>query len=141
MRAMDKARHTYDFTIRTTTEALWAALTEPEQTRRYWHEALNRSAWTPGSRWTSESAKGELYLEGEILEVDPPRRLVHTFHVVHEVEAAADPPSLLTFTIQPVGDACQLTVVHSGTGPATEAYIEGGWEDILGGLKAYLEGR
>jgi uncharacterized protein YndB with AHSA1/START domain len=138
---MDQRRHTYDFTIRTTPEALWAALTDPEQTRRYWYEALNRSTWIPGSRWTSESAEGELYLEGEIREVDPPRRLIHTFHVVHEADATADPPSMLELTIEPVGDMCRLTLVHSLTGPATEAYIEGGWEDILGGLKTYLEGR
>ena len=138
---MHEPRHVYEYTIRTTPQALWAALTDPEQTRRYWYDARNRSTWTPGSRWTSESADGELYLEGEIRAVDPPHRLVHTFHVVHEAEAAAEPSSLLEFTIEPHPDRCELTLVHSGTGPATEAYIEGGWEDILGGLRAYLEGR
>lgn len=141
MGRMDTRRHVYAYTIRTTPEALWTALTDPEQTRQYWYGALNRSAWIRGARWTSESADGELYLEGEIVEADAPRRLVHTFHVVHEPEAAADPPSLVTFTIEPGDDVSRLTLVHSGTGPATEAYIEGGWEEILGGLQAYLEDR
>ncbi|HXX61818.1 MAG TPA: SRPBCC domain-containing protein [Candidatus Sulfotelmatobacter sp.] len=138
---MPEPRHVYQITVRTTPGALWAALTDPEQTCQYWYGARNNSAWTPGSRWTSESAEGESYLEGEILEADPPRRLVHTFHVVHEVEAAADPPSLLEFTIRPTGGVCHLKLVHSRTDPATEAYIEGGWEHILDGLRTYLEGR
>jgi hypothetical protein len=71
----------YEIYIRTTPERLWQALTDGDVTRRYWYGAINRSAWTPGSRWSSESAEGSLYLDGEIVEADAPRRLVHTFHV------------------------------------------------------------
>ncbi len=80
-----------------------------------------------------------MYLDGEILEIDPPHRLVHTFHVVHEPEAAADAPSQVEWEITPIGDRCKLTVVHTGRGPATMDYTSGGWETILGGMKALLE--
>src|SRR5207247_9214148 len=107
--------------------------------RKYRSGALSISDWQVGSRWTSESAEGEVYLEGEILEIDPPRRLVHTFHVVHEPEAAAEAPSRIEFEITPIGDRCRLTVTHTGRGPATIEYTSGGWETIFGGLKELLE--
>lgn len=129
----------YEVEIATTPERLWQALTDPEDTRRFWYGALNVSDWQVGSRWESRSPDGEVYLEGEILEIDPPRRLVHTFHVVHEPEAAAEGPSRLEFEITPIGDRCRLTVIHTGRGPATMEYTSGGWETIFSGLKELLE--
>lgn len=136
---MDASTHQHTIRIETTLDRLWRSITDPDQTRRYWYGALNRSAWTPGARWTSESDSGELFLDGEILEIDPPRRLVQTFHVVHEPNAAVESPSLMTCEITQVGDACVLRVTHEHLGPATRAYVEGGWEYILSGLKAVLE--
>jgi uncharacterized protein YndB with AHSA1/START domain len=129
----------YQIEIATTPDRLWKALTDPQETRKYWYGALSISDWHVGSRWTSESEAGEVYLEGEILEIDPPRRLVHSFHVVHEPEAAAEAPSRIEFEITQIGDRCRLTVIHSGRGPAAMAYTSGGWETIFGGLKELLE--
>lgn len=64
---------------------------------------------------------------------------VHTFHVVHEAEAAAEAPSRIEWEIPPIGGRCKLTVVHTGRGPATMDYTSGGWETILGGMKELLE--
>ena len=136
---MDATTHEHTLIINTTADELWRSVTDPQRTQLYWYGALNRSAWTPGARWTSESADGELYLDGEILEVQSPRRLVHTMHVVHVPEAAAESPSTLTWELTPVGDACELRVTHENLGPATLAYVEGGWEYILAGLKTLLE--
>jgi len=136
--AMSRPRHVYEVYIRTTPEALWSALTDPEQTRRYWYHALNRSSWQPGAQWTSESETGEIYLDGTILEIDPPRHMAHTFHVNGE-PAMSEEPSKVTIDIEPVGGVCKLTVVHEDLGPATEAYISGGWATILSGLKTLLE--
>jgi uncharacterized protein YndB with AHSA1/START domain len=129
----------HEIYIRTTPAALWQAITDPDFTRRYWYGALNRSDWTPGARWTSESEAGELYLEGEIIEVDPPHRLVHTFHIVHQPEAAVDPPSRVTWEITPMGESCRLRLIHEELGDATRDYVTGGWEHILAGLKTLLE--
>lgn len=129
----------YQVEIATTPERLWKALTDPQETRKYYYGALSISDWRVGSRWTSQSADGEVYLEGEILEIDPPRRLVHSFHVVHQPEAAAEAPSRIEFEITPIGDRCRLTVTHTGRGPATKAYTSGGWETIGKGLKELLE--
>jgi uncharacterized protein YndB with AHSA1/START domain len=136
---MTAAANVYQVEIATTPERLWKAITDPEQTRKYFYGALSKSEWTVGSRWTSESPDGEVYLEGEILEIDPPRRLVHTLHVVHERTAAAEAPSRVEWDITPVGDRCRLTMTHTGRGPATVEYTSGGWETILAGLKELLE--
>lgn len=136
---MTPPKNVYEIEIATTPERLWQALTDPEQTRKYWYGALSISDWTVGSRWTSESPDGEVYLEGEILEIDPPRRLVQTFHVVHEADAATEAPSRVEWEITPLGDRCRLTLIHTGRGPATLEYTSGGWETILGGMKELLE--
>ena len=136
---MTAPENVYQVDIATTPELLWQAITDPDFTRQYWYGALSISDWQVGSRWTSESDEGEVYLDGEILDIDPPRRLVHTFHVVHEPEAAAEAPSRIEFEITPIGDRCRLTVIHTGRGPATMDYTSGGWETILGGLKELLE--
>jgi uncharacterized protein YndB with AHSA1/START domain len=129
----------YQVEIVTTAERLWQAITDPEQTRRYWHGALSISDWQVGSRWVSQSADGEVYLDGEILEIDPPRRLVHSFHIVHKPDAAAEAPSRIEWEITPIGDRCRLTITHTLRGPATMEYTGGGWETILAGLKELLE--
>ena len=136
---MTAPEHIYEVEIATSPERLWKAITDPTDTQRYWYGALSISDWQVGSRWTSESPDGEVYLDGEILEIVPPRRLVHSFHVVHEEEAAAEAPSRIEWQITPIGDRCRLTVIHTGRGPATMEYTSGGWETILGGLKELLE--
>ena len=136
---MTAPENVYQVEIATTPERLWKALTDPQETRKYYHGALSISDWQVGSRWTSQSADGEVYLEGEILEIDPPRRLVHSFHILHQPDAAAEAPSRVEFDITPIGDRCRLTVTHTGRGPVTMAYTSGGWETIFGGLKELLE--
>ena len=136
---MTAPENVYQIEIATTPERLWQAITDPEQTRKYYFGALSISDWKVGSRWTSESEEGDVYLEGEILEIDPPRRLVHSLHVVHEAEPAAEAPSRVEYEITQIGDRCRLTLTHTGRGPATIEYTAGGWETILGGLKELLE--
>jgi len=135
---MNDGRREVELYIRTTPVALWAAITDPEQTARYWFHALNRSTWAPGARWTSESADGELYLDGEIIDVEEPSRLVHTFRIA-EGPGSDEAVSNVAWDITPMGDACRLLLVHTGIGPQTLDYVTGGWELILSGLKTWLE--
>jgi uncharacterized protein YndB with AHSA1/START domain len=137
---MNDGRCEVEIDIRATPFELWDAITDPEKTRQYWHHALNRSTWAPRARWTSESAEGEIYIDGEIVEANPPTRLVHTFHFatgtgVHES------PSTVAWDITSRGDACLLRLVHSNLGPDALASVTSGagWEHILAGLKTLLE--
>jgi uncharacterized protein YndB with AHSA1/START domain len=136
---MTAPENIYQIEIAATPERVWDAITDPQQTRKYFPGALSISDWEVGSRWTSESEEGEVYLDGEILEVDPPRRLVHTFRVVWDPTAALETPSKVEWEITQVRDKCRLTMVHTGRGPATMEYTGGGWNTILGGLKELLE--
>jgi uncharacterized protein YndB with AHSA1/START domain len=129
----------YEIYIATTPERLWAAITDPELTRTWWYGALSKSDWQPGSAWRSESPDGEVYLDGEIVEADPPHRLVQTFHVVHRAEAAANAPSRLTWEIEQTGESCRLTLIHDELAEATADYVTGGWEYLLSALKTVLE--
>ena len=121
--------------------AAWQAVTDPEQTSQYWFGARSFSEWRRGATWRSESADGDLYLEGRIVEIDPPHRLVHTFRVVHDVDAASEPPSRVTWEMTASGGLTRLRLIHDGIGPRTAVYTAGGggWAYILSGLKTLLE--
>ena len=69
----------YEIYIRTTPEKLWEAITDPEIRSKYNFGARLETDWQVGSPYqmTAPKAGGPL-AEGEILEADPPRRLVHT---------------------------------------------------------------
>src|SRR5689334_5544004 len=93
--------------IRTTPAELWDAITDPDKTREYWFHALNHSTWAPGARWTSESETGKVYLDGEIVEAEAPRHLVHTMHIC-DGDAAVEQASTVAWEITPMGEACRL---------------------------------
>jgi len=67
-----------------------------------------------GGRWSASGiARGAPYtLEGEFLEVDPPRRLVQTFRALWSEDVKREGTSRVTWEIEPVGDSCRLTVTH-----------------------------
>jgi len=138
---MNDGRREFEVTIDASPDEVWAALTDPQQTRQFWHGALNHSTWQAGARWTSESETGELYLDGEIIEVDPPRRMVHTMRFLQDAAAAAEPPSLVEITIDAVEGGSRLRLINTDLGPQGLENVtsKGGWDHILAGLKAVIE--
>ena len=69
----------YEIYIKTTPERLWNAITDPETRAKYNFGATVQSDWKLGDRLTMSAPKATGLLgDGEVLEVDPPRRLVHT---------------------------------------------------------------
>jgi uncharacterized protein YndB with AHSA1/START domain len=98
------------------------------------------SDWTAGAalRMTHPNADG-LLGEGEVLTVDPPRRLVHTLRALWSDEVREEGTSRVTWEIEPVGDSCRLTVVHDELRDGANDELYGGWPMILSGLKTWLE--
>ena len=136
---MDAINHEAEVVVQATPQEVWDALTNPQKTRGYYYGTDILSDWRPGSRWTSESGD-ELYLEGDLIEVDPPRRIVQTFHVAIEEPAASDAPSKVTWEVTPVDAATtRVRMIHEGMGQATRDYVDGGWKHILAGLKRVVE--
>ena len=66
----------YTIYIRTTPEKLFAALTQPEFTASYWGGVTHDTTWKPGSPWSLKLPDGRVADSGEVVEYDPPRRLV-----------------------------------------------------------------
>ncbi|MDL2334929.1 MAG: SRPBCC domain-containing protein [Chloroflexota bacterium] len=124
--------------IHATPERVWQAITDPTLTREYFYGTDILSDWKVGSRWTSES-DGNVSLEGKILEIDPPRRLVQTFNVRDDDPAASDEESTVSWELTREADMTRVHLVHAGQGEATLAYTDGGWEYILDGMKDLLE--
>ena len=130
----------FEIYIRTTPERLWEAITDSEIRSKYNFGVSVKSDWTPGSRYeVAHPAAEGLLGEGEILEADPPRRLVHTMVALWSDEVRSEGTSRVTWEIQPVGDSCRLTVVHDQLREGANDELYGGWPMILSGLKTWLE--
>jgi uncharacterized protein YndB with AHSA1/START domain/DNA-binding transcriptional ArsR family regulator len=130
----------FEIYIKTTPERLWEAITDDAQRRTYSFGVGVRSDWRPGSRIeTFHPGAGVAIGDGEILEVDPPRLLVHTFVALWSDEVKAEGTSRVTWEIEPVGDSCRLTLTHDRLRENANGEIYGGWPMILSGLKTLLE--
>ena len=130
----------FEIFIRTTPERLWDAITDPATRARFQFGASVESDWTAGSPYlvTHPGRPGGL-IEGENLEVDPPRRLVQSFHAIWDDDIASQGTSRVTWQIEPIGDTCRLLVTHDRLAEDADAHLYGGWPMILSGLKTWLE--
>jgi uncharacterized protein YndB with AHSA1/START domain len=130
----------FEIYIRTTPERLWEAITDGEIRAKYNFGAGAESDWKPGSRYELRHPQGPLLLaEGEVLEAEPPLRLVHTMVALWSDEVKSEGTSRVTWDIEPVGDSCRLTVTHDELGEGANDEHYGGWPMILSGLKTWLE--
>jgi uncharacterized protein YndB with AHSA1/START domain len=139
---LEKPRHVYEVYIRTTPDRLWEAITSGDLTRRYFHSTCVESSWQPGTpvHWRYEG-RDDIAVEGIVLESDPPRRLVHTWHALYAPETAADRPSRVTWEISPMGETCLLVLTHDDFDGETATYrgVEHGWVAVLHSLKSLIE--
>ena len=130
----------FEIYIKTTPERLWEAITDPEIRAKYNFGARVETDWKPGSRLELDAPKADGLLgEGEVLEVDPPRRLVHTMVALWSDEVKSEGASRVTWEIEPIGDSCRLTVTHDQLREGANDQLYGGWPMILSGLKTWLE--
>jgi uncharacterized protein YndB with AHSA1/START domain/DNA-binding transcriptional ArsR family regulator len=133
-------RHVYEIFIKTTPERLWRAITDPADTQLYFFGTTVQSDWKLGSRLDYMEGD-QLSIHGKIVEIEPPYRLVHSFETDYDPEQASDKPTRVTWTIEKMGEACRLTLVHDEFEGETKTYreVEHGWSQILSGLKTLLE--
>ena len=133
--------HVYEVYIRTTPERLWAAITSPEYTRRYFFGGWYESSWQPGAPYRTLLEDGSTPFEGTLIEVDPPRRLAYTFHHILNEAALKERPSRVSFALEPYGELVKLTLTHEGFAGDSVVHdgISKGWPAILSSLKSLLE--
>ncbi len=135
---MNKPRFVYVSYIATTPEKLWQALTSGEFTEQYWFGRCVESDWRPGSKVTFTYDQGrKVDLVGQVLRCEPPRLLSYTFHE----QSMGEPPSRVTFEIEPAQSMVKLTVTHEDFPPDSQLFerISRGWPAILSSLKSLLE--
>jgi uncharacterized protein YndB with AHSA1/START domain len=130
----------YEIYIRTTPERLWEAITDPDIRSKSNFGAAVISYWKVGSSLEmGVTALGMQLGEGEVLEVDPPHRLVHTMTALWSDEVRSEGASRVTWEIEQVADSCHLTVTHDELRDGANDQLYGGWPMILSGLKTWLE--
>lgn len=153
----------YRVYIKATPQAIWDAITKPEWTQRYGYTGLVDYDLRPGGTYrvrpTEQFRAGaeamgntlpEIIIEGEVLEADPPRKLVTTFRMLMDPTTAAEPPTRITHEIKDVGNGvCSLTLIHELEGaPVLATILSGQFEDqgaggghawVLSDLKTLLE--
>lgn len=143
----------FEIYIKTTPERLWEAITDPKMRAKYSFGVRTDSDWTPGSTYKSSvpaampsghkpattwQSGGEI-VEGENIEVDPPRRLVQSFRALWSDAVKNAGTSRVTWEIEPVGSSCRLRVTHDQLADGANSELYGGWPMILSGLKTLLE--
>jgi uncharacterized protein YndB with AHSA1/START domain/DNA-binding transcriptional ArsR family regulator len=130
----------FEIYIRTTPERLWDAITNPEIRAKYNFGAGIECDWKPGSHYEMGVKQHGLVMgEGEILESDPPRRLVQTMTALWSDDVKAEGATRISWEIEPVQDSCRLTVTHDQMREGANDELYGGWPMILSGLKTWLE--
>jgi uncharacterized protein YndB with AHSA1/START domain/DNA-binding transcriptional ArsR family regulator len=129
--------------IRATPEQIWDAITKPEFTAKYFYGSRVDTTGERGTPIRHYAPNGEeLWGDNEIIESDPPRKLVHSWRALYDEELKAEPASRVSWEIeaQP-GGFSRLTVVHDRLedSPKTATSVSGGWMFIISGLKTLLE--
>jgi uncharacterized protein YndB with AHSA1/START domain len=138
---MAKSQFHYVTYIRTTPQKLWGALTDPEFMKQYWFGMHCESEFTAGASWKLVGETGEVWDAGEIVEADPPRKLVIRWTHQKKPELKAEGPSLCTMEITQEADAVKLSITHGveRTDSKLVEAVSGGWPKILSNLKSLLE--
>jgi uncharacterized protein YndB with AHSA1/START domain len=139
---MARSTFVYVTYIRTTPEKLWSALTnDVEFMKQYWFGTHCESAWTPGSSWKMVYPNGSITDAGEIVEAEPPRRLVIRWQNQFKPELKAEGESLCTMELEPSGTAVKLSITHTIEREPSKLIVavSGGWPKIISNLKSLLE--
>lgn len=134
-------KHVMQIFIQTTPERLWQALTDSDMTQLYYFGSAVESDWQQGSDYRYPIPGGGTYVEGEVLESNPPHKLVTSFKPVWKFPDETPPVSHVTWEIEPVGGACKLTLTHTELDFESELAqdLVEGWARITSGLKTLLE--
>jgi uncharacterized protein YndB with AHSA1/START domain len=148
----------YRIFIRATPQAIWDAITTPEWTQRFGYGTIDEYELRPGGKFRGHPNQGmiamgmtDVVVDGEVVESDPPCKLVVTWRMAMDARMAAEGFTRLTYEIEEGrGGVSRLSVIHDLTGtPGHAAMVAGvkqgpgeggGWTWILSDLKSLLEG-
>jgi uncharacterized protein YndB with AHSA1/START domain len=109
--------------------------------KQYWFGMTCVCGWTKGSPWKLVSSDGKVFDDGEIVEFEPPRRLVIRWQHQIKPELRAEGPSLCTMELESTAGAVKLAITHSIESDPSKFIeaVSGGWPKIMSNLKSLLE--
>jgi uncharacterized protein YndB with AHSA1/START domain len=138
---MARSTFVYVTYIRTTPDELWSALTDAEFMKQYWFGTHCESKWTAGSPWTMVSPDGRTTDAGEIIEADPPQRLVIRWTHESKPELKVEGESRCTMELEPIGTSVKLSITHTIEREPSRLIeaVGAGWPKIISNLKSLLE--
>ena len=136
-----ESKFVYVTYIRTTPEQVWRALMEPEFTRQYWLDTTQDCNWEAGGAWRLLKPDGSVADSGEVVAIEPRRRLVLKWQNHMFPEMTAEGFSQLTYEIEAKEDSVKLTVTHEMDKKDSKLIgaVSNGWPHILSSLKSLLE--
>jgi uncharacterized protein YndB with AHSA1/START domain len=146
----------YRVWIKATPEQIWEAITSPEWAGRYGYGGNVSYELEPGGKFVVGAspeflAAGapDVVVDGEVIEADPPRKLVQTWRMLMDPDMAAEGFTRLTYEIEATQYGTRLTVTHDlESAPRLAALVAGahedqgaggGWAWVLSDLKSLLE--
>lgn len=145
----------YEVYIKASAQKVWDAITDPEWTQKYAYQSRQEVEPRPGGTFkafATDEMRGfgmpEVIIDGEVIEYDPPRKLVHTWKSYFSDELSAEPPTRVTYELSEAGGFTRLTLVHELEGAPLHAEMVasqwsegagGGWSWILSDLKSFIE--
>lgn len=138
---MAESRFVYVTYIRTTRAKLWKALLDPEFTRQYWVGVWHDCEWNVGSPWKLMIPDGRVGDAGEVLEIEPEKRLVLLWQNEFKPELKVEGYSRMTYELEDAGTSVKLTVIHEIDKPDSKLIdaVSNGWPHLLSSLKSLLE--
>jgi uncharacterized protein YndB with AHSA1/START domain len=146
----------YEIYIKAAPEAVWDAITTSEWTTKYGYGGPVDYDLRPGGAFRAHATPPmrtmglpDVVVDGEVVESDPPRRLVQTYRFLFSDEMKAEGFTRITWEIERAASGfSRLTVTHELNGAPTMAFMvsskfsemgTGGWSWILSDLKSLLE--
>jgi uncharacterized protein YndB with AHSA1/START domain len=132
----------YTIYIAATPEKVWQALTTAEFSRQYFFGNAVEIDLKIGGSYLVRMPDGSPHITGEVIECDPPRKLSVTFNVNWPALVEKLGPTLVTYEIEPAGNAVRLTMTEAHDRPIDDDILSGGrqgWPAILSSLKSLLE--
>ncbi len=142
--------------IKATPQAVWDAITKPEWTEKYGYGGRSVYDLRPGGpyiAYTSQAMRDmgspDVAIDGEVIESDPPRRLVLTWRMVMDEGTKAEGFTRITYELEEMAGVTKLTLIHDLSGAPNLSLLlsggmeqmgaGGGWPWVLSDLKSLLE--
>jgi uncharacterized protein YndB with AHSA1/START domain len=132
----------YTIYIASTPEKVWQALTSAAFSTQYFSGLAVELEQRIGGAFAVRLPDGSLHIGGEVIECDPPHKLIVTWNVNWPALVEKLGPTLVTYEIEQAGDAVRLTLTQSHDRPISDDILSGGragWPAILSSMKSLLE--